>query len=245
MTVPTISQIKGNTLLELFKNGYNTLKNAITGKQNKLIAGDNIVIDESTNTISAIEGGSLADYYTKEETDALLNDKADSDDVYDKTETYSNTEVYSKAETDTLVANAGYKEVTITPTIVGENNQPQYVNVEGLQNGDIVEFNFTSTQSYSIGNLSSCVTSGVFIFNSNNTSNIGSSISMGTFTSGGSATVRAIVGTHIEQTYADDVLKLDIKGSMFYIYGSPGSYGIGDTTTYLITINKFTVLRRA
>lgn len=93
-TIPTIGELKGNTILELFKNGYNALKNAVTGKQNKLIAGSNIVIDEDTNRISAIEGGTvvLEDYYTKTEVNGFLEDideeidtKADSADVYDKT----------------------------------------------------------------------------------------------------------------------------------------------------------------
>ena len=56
-TIPTIAELKGNTILELFKSGYNAIKTALFGKQNKLIAGDNIIIDEATNRISAIEGG--------------------------------------------------------------------------------------------------------------------------------------------------------------------------------------------
>lgn len=88
MTIPTISEIKGNTILQLLTNVYNTLKNAILGKQNKLVAGDNIIIDEETNIISAIEGGTpaLENYYTKPQTNALLNEKANIEDVYDKTE---------------------------------------------------------------------------------------------------------------------------------------------------------------
>lgn len=93
-TIPTIAELKGNTILELFKNGYNALKNVLVKKQNKLVAGSNIVIDETTNRISAIEGGTatLEDYYTKLEVNDIVSElgdeidtKADSDDVYDKT----------------------------------------------------------------------------------------------------------------------------------------------------------------
>lgn len=87
-TIPTISEIKGNTILQLLTNVYDTLKKAIFKKQNKLVAGDNIVIDEETNTISAIEGGTpvLDNYYTKPQTDALLDEKADIIEVYSKTD---------------------------------------------------------------------------------------------------------------------------------------------------------------
>ena len=87
-TIPTISEIKGNTILQLLTNVYNTLKKAIFRKQNKLVAGDNIIIDENTNRISAIVGGQpvLDDYYTKIETNALLDEKADISSVYSKTD---------------------------------------------------------------------------------------------------------------------------------------------------------------
>lgn len=126
-TIPTIGELKGNTILELFKNGYNALKNALLGKQNKLVAGSNIVIDETTNRISAIEGGTvvLEDYYTKTEVNEIVSEigeeidtKADSDYVYDKTyidnlatdineslatkanssDVYDKTETYAKTE---------------------------------------------------------------------------------------------------------------------------------------------------
>lgn len=124
MTIPTISEIKGNTILQLLTNAYNTLKNAILRKQNKLIAGDNIVIDENTNRISAIVGGEpvLTDYYTKSETysknevNGLLEDKADSDNVWNKDSVYTKTDVdtlladkadtedvYTKSEIDTII----------------------------------------------------------------------------------------------------------------------------------------------
>ena len=152
-TIPTIAELKGNTILELFKNGYNALKNALTGKQNKLVAGSNIVIDETTNRISAIEGGSatLEDYYTKEEVNEIaselsgdINDKADADDVYDKT--YIDTalsskadsdDVYNKSEVDTLVANAG-DVVVILPTI-SKTSAQNYINIDTeLKEGDIL-----------------------------------------------------------------------------------------------------------
>ena len=124
MTIPTIGELKGNTILELFKSGYNALKKALGFKQEKLIAGDNIVIDEDTNRISAIVGGTpvLEDYYTKSEINEYLSEidgeidtKADSTDVYEKSEVYTKTEVdnlisevpsvdaYTKSETDALL----------------------------------------------------------------------------------------------------------------------------------------------
>lgn len=106
MTIPTISEIKGNTLLELFKNGYNALKNAIVGKQNKLTAGSNIVISED-NVISAIEGGQavLDNYYTKQEVDSI------SDGLEDDIQAVANelpdmTQYYTKSETDSEIFDA-------------------------------------------------------------------------------------------------------------------------------------------
>lgn len=153
MTIPTIAELTGNTILELFKSGYNALKNAITGKQNKLIAGDNIVIDENTNRISAIEGGSatLEDYYTKEEVNEMaselsadINDKANTDDVYDKvyiddalSDKADVDDVYNKSEVDTLIANAG-DVIVILPTISKTSGQ-NYINIDTeLKEGDIL-----------------------------------------------------------------------------------------------------------
>lgn len=106
MTIPTISEIKGNTLLELFKNGYNALKNAIVGKQNKLTAGSNIIISED-NVISAIEGGQavLDNYYTKQEVDGI------SDSLEDDIQAVANelpdmTQYYTKSETDSEISDA-------------------------------------------------------------------------------------------------------------------------------------------
>ncbi|WP_338978631.1 hypothetical protein [Spiroplasma endosymbiont of Panzeria rudis] len=49
--------------------------NLLDKKQNKLTAGENIKIDEKTNTISAIGGSTdLTDYYKKEEVDKKLED---------------------------------------------------------------------------------------------------------------------------------------------------------------------------
>lgn len=154
MTVPTIGELKGNTILELFKNGYNALKNAITGKQNKLIAGDNIVITDD-NVISAIPGGEpvLSNYYTKSETNELLSDKADSENVYTKGETeemidavanelpdmtlyYEKTETYSKAQVD-AIANSRVK--LIVPE-VSLNTGSGIKFTEPLKSGDIIVF---------------------------------------------------------------------------------------------------------
>ena len=147
-TIPTIGELKGNTILELFKNGYNALKNALTRKQNKLIAGDNIVIDEDTNRISAIEGGTpvLDDYYTKTETDDLLDEKANAVNTYDKEEVddlladkadiadvYDKTETYTKTEVDNLIN--GDCEI-ITPTIIDDSNGLKF-DYE-LKKGDII-----------------------------------------------------------------------------------------------------------
>lgn len=142
-TIPTIAEIEGNTILSLLKNAYNTLRNAIFGKQNKLIAGDNIVING--DTISAIEGGTpvLDDYYTKEEVNEIaselsadINDKADTDDVYDKTETYNKTEVYSKTEVDALVGSLSGDVEVITPTLTQLTKGIGFTTT--LKDGDIV-----------------------------------------------------------------------------------------------------------
>lgn len=174
MTIPTISEIKGNTILQLLTNAYNTLKNAISGKQNKLIAGDNIVINEETNTISAIQGGTpvLDDYYTKEETNELLDEKADVIDVYNKTEIDTklgakadSVDVYDKIEIDNLIS--GVCEV-IDATIE-QGDYATIVITNEIKKGDIVVcnintnlanyFNFVATsiednQSYKNASLS-------------------------------------------------------------------------------------------
>ena len=105
MTVPTIAELKGNTILELFNNGYNAVKKDVDGKQEKLVAGSNIVI--SGNVISAIEGGTavLEDYYTKEEVDAIVDDI--DDDIQDvANELPDMTQYYTKTETDSVVGDA-------------------------------------------------------------------------------------------------------------------------------------------
>lgn len=54
--------------------------NLLDKKQDKLIAGENIKIDEKTNTISASGGSAdLSDYYKKEEIDKKIEDKMDKD----------------------------------------------------------------------------------------------------------------------------------------------------------------------
>lgn len=72
---------------------------ALAGKQDELVAGENITI--VGNVISATGGGS-GDSYTRAETDALLAEKADVDDVY------------TKSEVDTALA--GKADVTDIPT---------------------------------------------------------------------------------------------------------------------------------
>lgn len=52
-TIPTIAELKGNTILELLKNCYNTLKTALGFKQNTLTAGDNVSIED--DVISATD----------------------------------------------------------------------------------------------------------------------------------------------------------------------------------------------
>lgn len=164
MTVPTIGELKGNTILELFKNGYNALKNAITGKQNKLIAGSNIVITDD-NVISAIEGGQavLDNYYTKTEVDNIVdgatetlegeiesvaNELPDMTQYYTKSETDSEISdavankvnadaVYTKAEVDTLIVN----DVICFDAAIADGtglNSGKIVVSETLKDGDIL-----------------------------------------------------------------------------------------------------------
>lgn len=81
---------------------------ALAGKQDELVAGDNITIEG--NVISATGGGS-GDSYTRAETDALLAEKADADDVYTKSEVdtalagkANANAVYTKSEVDAELA---------------------------------------------------------------------------------------------------------------------------------------------
>lgn len=145
-TIPTIAELKGNTILELFKSGYNALKNVLTGKQNKLTAGDNIVIDEETNTISAVPGGSL-DYYTKAETDDLLDEKANAVNTYDKEEVddfladkADIIDVYNKTEVDNLLD--GVCEV-IDATIE-QGDYATIVITNEIKKGDIIVCNINT-----------------------------------------------------------------------------------------------------
>lgn len=78
---------------------------ALAGKQDELVAGDNITIEG--NVISATGGGS-GDSYTRAETDALLAEKADADDVY------------TKSEVDTALAGKADKADTYTKQDVDE-----------------------------------------------------------------------------------------------------------------------------
>ena len=96
-TIPTIAELKGNTILELFKSAYNKIRGVLSRKQDKLTAGANITISED-NVISASEGEPpvLDNYYTKGETDAKIAE--------DLTDYYKKTEVYDKTEVDNLVS---------------------------------------------------------------------------------------------------------------------------------------------
>jgi len=155
-TIPTISEIKGNTILQLLTNVYDTLKKAIFKKQNKLIAGDNIVIDEATNTISAIEGGTpvLDNYYTKPQTDVLLAEKANVEDVYDKTDVDNlldeKENIISAGNNITIITGADNKKTIKlsdnvnregTTNLVGNTNITGNITVTGniTQNGQSYE----------------------------------------------------------------------------------------------------------
>lgn len=169
MTIPTIAELRGNTILELFNNGYNAVKN---GKQDKLVAGDNIIIDG--NVISAIEGGTpaLENYYTKQETDSLLGSKADTTDVYSKsdvdtlltdyydkdttdsmleaianeipdmTQYYDKTETYSKAEVNALIGSGEVEVINVTLSS-GAGGTPVFTTE--LKPGDLVAIELRSS----------------------------------------------------------------------------------------------------
>lgn len=148
-TIPTIAELKGNTILELFKNGYNAIKNALFRKQNKLVAGDNIVIDEDSNRISAIVGGEpvLDDYYTKVEVNEIaselsadINDKADADDVYTKSEVYNKTETYNKTEVDNIISSLS-GEVEVIDVALTQNTTRDISFTEELKDGDVIVCN--------------------------------------------------------------------------------------------------------
>ena len=150
MTIPTIAELTGNTILELFKSGYNALRKALGGKQDTLVAGSNIVING--NTISAIEGGTavLDDYYTKEEVDGIatelsadINDKADSDDVYTKSQvdtelaTKADTATtYTKSEVDALIDDVSSNMEIIEPELIQTADGVGIT--EEIKDGDIV-----------------------------------------------------------------------------------------------------------
>ena len=223
MTVPTIGELKGNTILELFKNGYNALKNAITGKQNKLIAGDNIVITDD-NVISAITGGEpvMQNYYTKTETDELLDAKADAEDVYTKDETddaiqavanelpdmtlyYLKTETFSKSEVQNLV-NSRVKVIEAEVSL-GTGSGIKFT--EQLKSGDIVVFEPVSSTD-------AVLPTKVFAINSTNSNYESASISV---SGSGSSFV-----------------KEEIIYRLFYSGGSDPYYGInGLKYTFTVT----------
>ena len=280
MTIPTIAELQGNTILELFNNGYNSIKNSVYSKdetddmlesiaeeipdmslyytkqetysrseigtrlatkQDKLIAGDNIVIDEETNTISAIEGGSLDDYYTKEETDSLLADKADSDDVYTKTEIDTNN--YTKSEVNTLVAASGYKIInTVTPTVM---SNPNAIKIEGLQDGDIIELNFKDRQKPA-GTTEFTETDVhlMFVYKTNINEIVGTYTSFNPTIVGSTFTGSwCIVSVEAEATVVGNYLRIILSGTRGSI--SNGAFANEYTNCDGIVLKTYTIIRRA
>ncbi|WP_338974890.1 hypothetical protein [Spiroplasma endosymbiont of Tricholauxania praeusta] len=82
--------------------------NLLDKKQNKLTTGENIKIDEVTNTISAIGGKTdLSDYYKKEEVDKKIEDKMDKDHFkYAFSINTISTEIPNLETTDKTIAGA-------------------------------------------------------------------------------------------------------------------------------------------
>ena len=85
----------------------NQLSDLSINKQTRLTAGDGIMI--ANNIISAT--ADLSNYYTKTETDALLNDKADKSTTYTKTE----VDTALNAKQDTLTAG---QNITIQNNVI-------------------------------------------------------------------------------------------------------------------------------
>lgn len=233
MTIPTIGELKGNTILELFNNGYSAVKKDVDGKQDKLVAGSNIVING--NTISAIEGGTavLDDYYTKEEVDAIVDDIDDdiqdvANELPDMTQYYTKLEtdsvvsdavsvkadastVYTKSETNTLIANDVVCFDAQISNGTGTNTGKIVIN-EVLKNGDVL--------ACKIGLGSSSIYNFVATYNTDTTENRISTSICGV--SGGSS------GT----TYY-------FSNMIFRIYSSNGNVVI-DCVTNRIDINSGT-----
>lgn len=160
MTIPTIGELKGNTILELFNNGYDAIKD---GKQDKLVAGDNIVING--NTISAIQGGTpvLENYYTKDEVNNILDEsyyaKIVIDDEFDRVEQEIEdvaneipdmTQYYTKAQVDALIPAVSGIEV-INPTLYSGTNGLFFTNE--LKHGDIVVVELRSSNDTAKGSF--------------------------------------------------------------------------------------------
>ncbi len=252
-TIPTIAELKGNTILELLSNVYTTLKNAIFSKQGKLTAGRNIVISDD-NVISAIEGGSLDDYYTKEETDELL------DDYYDKTEvddflTGVDTELDSKADSDTvyttsevdaLVEASGYKPIdSITPSVETEYSY-KYIKIDNLLDEDIVDISFTvhmRTSSTTDFDVRAIHTS--FVFKDDIRKIVSAEGGFSNLYDSGGVLTGSIVGNDIavESSLVDTYCKLYITGSRTTLSNN----AFANVSTYCndITITDYTILRRS
>ncbi|WP_338973545.1 hypothetical protein [Spiroplasma endosymbiont of Tricholauxania praeusta] len=92
--------------------------NLLDKKQNKLTTGENIKIDEVTNTISAIGGKTdLSDYYKKEEVDKKIEDKMDKDHFkYVFSINTISTEIPNLETTDKTIAGAINELKDIPPT---------------------------------------------------------------------------------------------------------------------------------
>ena len=256
MTVPTIAELSGNTVLELFKNGYEALKE---NKQEKLVAGDNISIDG--NTISATVN--LSNYYTKPEINSQLNLKANKTEVYEKDDVYNKEEVddaiiavaseipdmkyyYTKTEVDELIegigGGGGYRptnSVTYeikTDATTGE----KYIEFDGILNGDIVYMNLDYTMAIEGSAASSGVSSGInFFMNSGMACNVGSDTGI---TDAGNTFYMAFTNYYV----TDGSYGTTHKATM-NITGKIGNHLNGftcqDAICGAITINNFKVLR--
>lgn len=262
-TIPTIAELKGNTILELLSNVYTTLKNAIFGKQNKLIAGDNIIIDEATNRISAITGGEpvLEDYYTKEETDVLLGDYYDKSEVDDfltgiegdlrdvNTELDDKADadtVYTTSEVDALLEENGYKIVnTITPSVETEYGY-KYIKIDNLLNNDIVDISFTvHMRTLSTTDFDARVMHSSFVFKNSIRKTVNDEGGFSSLFNSGGILTGDIVGNNIvvESSLVDTYCKLYITGTRTTL--SNGAFVNTSTLCNDITITDCTILRRA
>ncbi|WDA53898.1 MAG: hypothetical protein PPFGHCPK_01277 [Spiroplasma endosymbiont of Drosophila atripex] len=115
-------------------------------KQDKLTAGENIKIDEETNTISATGGSAdLTDYYKKEETNKLLDDKMDKEHFkYAFSINTIGTEILNLETTDKTIAGAINELNKKQPHI------PQWKEVGTKVNINHIKYTFKSNTKYKI-----------------------------------------------------------------------------------------------